>query len=114
MTKRYSRVAQELEHLSGLKVLQRFHYTDCSGTEGDSPALLPCQTAQREVSDKDSTGSFNLKNVYTAPVYKKSFQLIRLTQLLITTTLLRINFKMLRSSPSCRKILVKRANVAIP
>lgn len=114
MIKGYSGVAQELQHLSQLGALQGFHYTDRSGTEGNGPALLPRHTPERELAYQGSTGSFTLKNMYTAPAYKKSFRPVRLTQLLITTTLLRINFKILRSSPSCREKLVKGANVAIP
>lgn len=105
MIKGYSGVAQELQHL---RASQGFRYTDHSGAEGNGPALLPCHTPQREAAYEDSTGSFTLKKAY-----KKSFQQVRLTQLLITTTLLRINFKTLRRSSPCREKLVKRANVAI-
>lgn len=71
-------------------------------------------TQRREAAYKDSTGPFTLQNMYTASVYKESFQWIRLTQLLITATLLRINFSILRSSPSCREKLVSKASTAIP
>lgn len=109
MVRGYSRVVQEPQHPWQLRALQGFHHT-----EGNGPALLLRHMPQQEVAYKDPTGPLTLRNMYTAPVYKKSFQQIRLTQLLITTSLLRINFKILRSSPSCREKLIKSASVAIP
>lgn len=107
---RWSKVTAELQYNYSTSAMQGFHYTGHPGTEGDSPVLLPCTVWLQGLH----MIFFTLKNMYITPVYKKSFQWIRLTRLLITPTLLRISSKVLRSSPSCRKKLIKRANVAIP
>lgn len=54
------------------------------------------------------------ERVHNSPADEKSFQQMRLTQLLTTTALLRINFKALRSSPSRREKLGARGSGAVP